>query len=329
MSSNRLDSLPTCRDEVTVPWLNNIFNKFGHQIVSLEWVGNASNGVGLMSQLERIALKLDSGQELKVILKLLPGAGNPWREVTLSHGFAKRELGIYNMLFKEWEQFLNSRSVPAQFRFRYPKCYFAASNGESDNPGFEMIIILEDLVASGYEMWPGGYAKSLNFTEAKPCLRQIALFHATSLAFRHENPGIMETWPFLQGSKKDTEEVQNFLDPGFKLVKKLVLDCGKQAKEEKAAKEKVPEANQSGKEEEEQISLYLLPPDLLTTLEKLVTNGSRHMSAIYPYDYKFGALIHHDLHVNNFMFKKNDESNDSEAVLFDYQVHQRCSILFS
>ena len=46
------------------------------------------------------------------------------------------------------------------------------------------MLILEDLLCSGFHSWEKGYKRGLKFSQAKKVVKEIAKFHAVGLAYK-------------------------------------------------------------------------------------------------------------------------------------------------
>ncbi len=97
-------------------------------------------------------------------------------------GFCQREFQMYTKIFPSWTKFQDVRETKEKYRFRPPTCYYAAEEGEG--PEYKMILLLEDMVASGYSTWAPGYHKGLKWAQAKSVIEELALFHAVGMAYK-------------------------------------------------------------------------------------------------------------------------------------------------
>lgn len=317
-----IPKVPVSKEDVTLAWLRAVFFP-AYQVKSFQWNGEASNGHGQMSTLERISLELESGEMLNIILKTLPPEGSVFRNITVRHGFAQRELQMYTELFPVWDEFLEVRNVPSSFRYRRPKCYYAASNNISkaipSNPeSYQQILILEDLIATGFEMWPEGFGKSLNWDEAKPCIRLMALFHAVSLAYEKVNLDDAKSYygmvPLLDHQSINPKDMMEmFFNSGFDTIQKLMREYA-----DKAVDEQVGSQIPSG------LPLHAMPTGLMEHLEILRDNAYENLQFLTPNADQMGVVAHNDLHVNNFMFLSDKHENlkngEHPVVFFDFQV---------
>lgn len=305
-------AVPTSRDDITLDWLNTIFIPQGYKIVCFAWEGQANNGVGVMSTLERMSLDLESGGKLTIILKTLPPKDSPLRNFTVCNRFAERELKMYTNLFVQWDEFLKAQNVREAYHYRRPICYYAASSGDSYNEDtYDQILILEDLFTSGFKMWPEGYGKSLGWDEAKPCIRLLALFHAVGLAYKKMN-GIDNyniPFPFLiHDMVHDKDMMEYFLKGGFDVIHQMMVKYGRIQEESLTTDQSV-------------LKLHPMPPGLREHLKVLQKHALRNLEHLNPTGNQMGTVIHQDAHVNNFMFRdKGSGISGHEVVFFDFQV---------
>lgn len=195
------------REEVTLPWLQEALKAQPFTVLDFRWEGPVGGGVGALSSLQRLSLQVvqkDRVSSLSLVFKTPPSGDNPGlRDFVLnegmlenawpisaekkltefcSTGFCQREFQIYTKLFPSWKRFQDQRETPAKYRFRYPTCYYAAEEGTGLS--YRNVLILEDLLTSGFRSWEKGYRKGLNFPEARKVVKEIAKFHAVGMAFK-------------------------------------------------------------------------------------------------------------------------------------------------
>jgi hypothetical protein len=90
--------VPQSREDITLPWLQEALKQYPFDILSLEWSGGVGGGIGVMSALERLTLKvLQDGEhqaEINLIVKTPPSGANPGlRNFVLNEGKRERERG--------------------------------------------------------------------------------------------------------------------------------------------------------------------------------------------------------------------------------------------
>ncbi|XP_075145504.1 uncharacterized protein LOC142220317 [Haematobia irritans] len=119
----------------------------------------------------------DDGKKQKwennVICKRLP-ENIKLREAYKSDKLFRNEVEFYTAIMPELLKFQSTKS-DEQFK-ALPKCYYARSD----------LLIMEDLRIRGFEM--PDRKQGLTIDETRTVLRQVAQFHALSLAYKFENP---------------------------------------------------------------------------------------------------------------------------------------------
>lgn len=124
--------------------------------------------------------------ELALICKIQPkNVGR--RENCGSAILFRQEVYMYKVLLPALAAFQQEHEVPADIAFTcFPKCYVAIhEEGSSDS-----VIILEDLRASGFEMW--NKKKPTEFEIVRLLMEQIGRFHGLSIAIRHRDPEVFK-----------------------------------------------------------------------------------------------------------------------------------------
>jgi len=280
--------IPQTKEEVTVDWFNQVLEPEGILVKSLEFLGDANEGRGMMSSLERIRLDVTGDRSLTIILKTLPSDPNV-RSYVIKAGFATREVQMYTKIFKDMEAFLASRGVSKEkFLFRHPKCYFGMEEGVGES--YSMVLILEDLVSSGYEPWAESIRKDLDWAHTAATIREMALLHAVSAAYGIVNnvDSFLNLYPFLLDLSSKDDNVDGFVKAGFEAVNTVFAE-----------------------------SEESMPPGLKEKLKFLET----HVVAIIAKraaEKNRPCLRHNDLHVGNIFYSHQNDS--VSAVLFDFQV---------
>ncbi|KAJ6632814.1 hypothetical protein Bhyg_16354 [Pseudolycoriella hygida] len=121
---------------------------------------------------------------ITLICKTLPTSDSRIKMLNSVESF-EREVYFYTKVLPILEQFQRERLANAEDGFvAYPKCFVAK---RVDN---QIIIILEDLRVSGYEVW--NRDNQVTFETASIVMRQLGKFHAVSFALRDQCPEIME-----------------------------------------------------------------------------------------------------------------------------------------
>jgi hypothetical protein len=288
--------VPNSKEEITLEWLNEILSLSlkGIKVLAFHWDGPANNGFGCLSSLERLNLQVvhSSGQtsNLSIILKSLP-TDPAMRKYVIEDNFCKRELAAYTEIFPAWNAFLEKRNVPPEFRCTLPSCYYGAQKGRSCED-WTFVLFLEDVIASGFQMWSGGFASSLEWKQAQPIVKQMALFHATGLAYSKAN-GISYQDEYSCLILKCDLKIDYYIQSGFDSTIKFL-------KEERDKKH------------------VQIPDGIFKVLESIRGKFSQQVFAELRSmnEKKSSTICHNDFHVNNMMFTRDYEG----AVLFDFQV---------
>lgn len=130
-------------------------------------------------------------EELAMIFKLQPGSSD--RQATCGSAFVfRQEVQMYGVILPALVAFQSEHGVAEDISFTgFPKCY-GAFHVEGSS---ESMIIMEDLRASGYEMWPKH--KSTDFESVRRVMEQIGRLHGLSIAIRDQKPEVFETFQAL------------------------------------------------------------------------------------------------------------------------------------
>jgi len=305
-----MNKVPITKDKVSIPWLNEVLSSKHIKVVSFAWDGSANNGVlNALSSLERIILTVtregseDSLVTFPIVVKSVPEDPGV-RSYAIKENYCMRELKAYTEIFPAWKEFLDERNVPQEYRCRLPECYYGADEGIGTE--WRSILLIEDLVAAGLKIWPGGFASSFSWKQAKPIVKQIALLHAVGIAYRiTQGTHYSSKYPYLL--MKCDELIDYYIQSGFDSTIKMLQD----------EKEKQTKAGKPTDEE------FLIEDGLFEVLNSFRGTLQERIFRMMQYggettDTKMETLCHMDLHVNNVMF-----SNDlEEAVLLDFQVSQ-------
>lgn len=170
--------IPVYKEDVTLEWFGKaLLSKY--RVKSFQWKGEANSGEGVIRPFERMNIEFESGETVDVVLKILPPQGSAYRNFKVFCGFAQREIQMYTELFPAWDEFLHSKNVPPNFRYRHPTCYLAGCNftfGKVPRnlEPYQQIIIMEDLKATGFEMLPEGH--SLSWRKPNPAFASSRYF---------------------------------------------------------------------------------------------------------------------------------------------------------
>jgi hypothetical protein len=297
-----MKKVPETREDITLEWLNWVFqSQYNLNVICFEWSDPVGVGLGQLSSLERLTIFYTQESELNeevthgelnIIIKTVP-LNEDIRKFTVMEGFIQREYNMYTKVFPAWNDFLESKKVPESYIYRYPTCYFGAEDGEGMD--YRMVLILEDLSSSDFVQWAHGYKKGLGWEETKAIVKQLALFHATGMAYKEHKSitNYFEEFPFLYQQSKDKGLVTQLLATGARniLVRMEEEDA------ENMPIELIKDLNNLGK------------PEQIDRLPELT----------FPQKGTAGTITHHDLHVNNVMLRGSCDQ-DLQSVLLDFQV---------
>lgn len=126
-----------------------------------------------------------------------------------------REAFVYNKLLPTFVEFQKERGLLDHESFiSFPKCYFATSDPEKE----EFFLIMDDLRAEGYKMWPKN--KPLPIDHCRLVVQELAKFHAVSYALKDQKPEIFDEFKnlsdlirvFFQNDAMSTENLQKMFD---------------------------------------------------------------------------------------------------------------------
>lgn len=85
-----LPLVPESREEISVEWLQEALKQYPFDILGFSWgVGGVGGGIGVMSEMERITLKvLQDGElrELNLVIKTPPNSNPGLRSFVLNEG---------------------------------------------------------------------------------------------------------------------------------------------------------------------------------------------------------------------------------------------------
>lgn len=297
--------IPATSEDVTLPWLNEVFKPHGITVYSFKFVGETGQGRGWMGSLNQVQLEISrshnnngnpSGQDtetLHVVFKTLPEC--PVRKAyTAQDGFSAREISFYTEIFQEWKQFLDDCEVPESQRFRPPICYYGAEEGTGDS--YQCLLILENLVAPGssYQIWQGGFNDPLPWSVVSAMIRQVARLHATGMAFKKAK-GLSSYHQMFPKLVHVTSQLFNlYYEKAFEVCNEVIKTSMKE--------DEIPEGIF------ERLEVLKQPQNRDLILEWF-NNPDRLIGEI-------ATVCHNDLHSNNMVVSKDQAS----TVLFDYQV---------
>lgn len=163
--------------------------KFSEHTIHVD--NGSRHGDGFMATMIRVTIKsrecrnnVTIDRELPLICKLLPDSIER-RETFKSDVVFEREVYFYRTILPIFIKFLEEKNVANEFSI-YPKCFVAIYESQLD----ENVIIMEDLKATGYELWPK--TVPIDFETVSKVLTELGKFHAISLAMYDQRNEIFE-----------------------------------------------------------------------------------------------------------------------------------------
>jgi len=289
--------IPKQREDLSIAWFNAILTSHNIQVSGIKFLGDGKwEGRGFLSTLERVQLEIVGNKHpLTLILKTLPQDPDV-RKYVIDAGFITREVNMYVKVFKDIDTFLDSRNVPTNHRFRRPFCYYGAERGSAES--YEMVLVLEDMLDSGFQVWEPGHSQNLDVDRIMATLYETALFHAGFIGYGISN-GIrnyLDVYPFLLDGTKDDPNLQSYIDSGFGVV----IDMLKEESKDSPA-----------------------PPGLIQRMRDLSLVLPTMVKQVFGKNFGFPCIRHHDLHSGNIFFTSQTgggEGNPMQACLIDFQV---------
>lgn len=165
---------------------NENFSKFSIVIGS-----GQSEGDGFASIILRLSIigsKHDgTNAKLAIIVKLLPTDQNIIDKFYVEDRF-KREVFFYNQILPEFEKIQKENGIFGRIDgfYAYPKCYYA-NYDEVQKRG---VLILEDLIDSGYRMHGTSDYLVRDFDQLDELAIELGRFHAISFALQKLKPDV-------------------------------------------------------------------------------------------------------------------------------------------
>lgn len=259
--------------------LNRIAETEGFVDFELEIDSGSNIGDNFLGELFAVAVagrqKKDSGKEidakLKLLCKLAPASAQRRKEF-LSDAVFERESYFYNTVAPAFTRFQQDKGLPLEDQFKaFPKCFEAIHDPENEL----FIILMEDLRAEGFTMWPKH--KPTPTTHCLLFVRELAKFHAISFVMKDQQPAQFEEF-----AKLDDLLCQFTASPK---KRELFLNCYERVIEvlENEHHKKIM------KEIAQNIQNYMV-----SCLGRAAAD-------------RFGVVAHGDIWNNNLMFRSNEE----------------------
>lgn len=183
----------------------NVTSKIGENFLGIV------NGVNLMTT--NNAATAGRCKQLHLIYKI-PPANRMRRKHFKSKLAFCREIDFYTKLLPAFVRFQTENGLDESSSFlSFPKLYGYERDIENDN----YLLILDDLRAKNFELWPKGKVMPLNYMER--ILIELAKFHAISFAMQDQRPT-----EFEQFKRFDNVLVDFMVNGKAKIVMDKTLD---------------------------------------------------------------------------------------------------------
>lgn len=253
------------------------------------------------AEVRRVRVSLSEGRSLDLFVKASPD-GTTGAELSSSLRTFEKECYFYSDLAKRMRDFVaessSSSSSEDELLGFMMKCY-----GVGTVAGLGIVIILEDMISSGFEVTSREAFHSRQ--QAKTCLRSIAEFHAVTRAMLRKGALVEDEEPLLDDflSLDMTVMAEYFWKPAVSYLKMMghIAANGQ-------GSIKIPD-NVSA---ELLLELSTLPAATITQEFRRARRDSGPDCGMGP------VLCHGDFHMWNVAFNK--ESDDGGVRFFDFQI---------
>ncbi|KAK0096652.1 hypothetical protein PV326_004792 [Microctonus aethiopoides] len=230
--------------------------------------------------------KGNNSEEHIYMIAKLPPTSKIQREMFDSPFTFKKEIFMYDEIFPAYKKLEIENGVNEKQTFNSYADYYGSRLSLDESVEFDddAAILLENLKTKNYYMIDRRYACDL--PHAKLAIKSIAKFHALGIAMKHKKP---EFFQILKNRSKCLEfkNPEDWADT-FKTIFEHILD------------------DPSLKDYHESCS-------------KAVKLGDFSSYSAVP-DEPWSTIIHSDFWTNNFMFHKNDTTNEPDDIKFvDFQ----------
>ncbi|KAF2895980.1 hypothetical protein ILUMI_10195, partial [Ignelater luminosus] len=142
----------------------------------------AGDGQGYMGSINFVHLngkaKCGKEKQLNFMIKTATTNGK-LREFTITNTVFEREIRMYKIIFPALYNFEKGKGIENPFS-SVPRCYYASERSVPE------ILILEDLIQSGYRSW--NRALPISDKPVRIVVQEYARFHAVSFAVQDQNP---------------------------------------------------------------------------------------------------------------------------------------------
>ncbi|XP_013119514.1 uncharacterized protein LOC106096356 [Stomoxys calcitrans] len=229
--------------------------------------------------------------ENNVICKRLP-ENIKLREAYKSDKLFRNEVEFYTAIMPELLKFQSTKSK--ELFKALPKCYYARSD----------LLIMEDLRIRGFQM--PDRKQGLTIDETRTVLRQVAQFHALSLAYKFENPKQFENLRKLNAEALFSNDNANWYKKYYETLTKNAI---------KMISDVLPE-------DSKYLQIFKQFAEVTTFFQRMVNMVSEESA--------LSAFCHGDCWTNNFLYRYEPslgcERKVLEVCLVDFQMIRYSSI---
>lgn len=185
--------------QYVVALLDNIAKTEGLTSYTIDLKPGSKHGDGFLGVMVSVVLTGSRNQgnttiidKLNLICKLAPD--NPSRrKAFLTDDVFARETLAYKLVLPLFAKFQSEKGITGGECFNsYPKCYAAICDDEKE----QYVIIMEDLRAKGFVMWPKNIPLTAQHSFA--IVERLAKFHAVSFALKDQRPEVLEPFHNLE-----------------------------------------------------------------------------------------------------------------------------------
>lgn len=181
--------------EFLIALLKVIAEKEGFTDYTFDVSAGSNHGDGFLAVVKRVIVSgTRNGKTdfLPLICKLMP-TSKARREQFNSDAVFIREAFMYSQVLPTFTEFQKEKGLSTKDGFcEYPKCYGTLDDKESDS----FVIVLEDLKATGYEMFDK--FKAADFNHVKLFAESLGKFHAVSFALKDQRPEVFAKFTHLK-----------------------------------------------------------------------------------------------------------------------------------
>lgn len=183
--------------------------------------GDGMNGIMVRLIVTGTKSGSEATEKLHLLCKLAPENAARRKEFKTELMF-DREVYAYNKWLPLLTEFQREKGLSDdEGFFCYPKCYAAVADTEKE----EFFIILEDLKARQFTMWPKQEPIAKNHIYKS--IEHLAKYHAISFALRDQRPEVFESLRVLKDFLAEFFESGNFVKmmySGYELAETVLKD---------------------------------------------------------------------------------------------------------